>query len=58
MIKIEKDGYIISQANNNHVVICKDGEMLFHAECTKKATKEQLLKVLDFYFKIMKGLDD
>lgn len=53
MLKINYKGYIISQASNNHVAICKDNQMLFHAQCNKKMNKEELKKQLDFYL----GLD-
>ena len=59
MLKIKKDEYEILQASNNHVMICKDDEMLFHASMTKKLTKEELLEQLDFYLKLVenKGSD-
>ena len=58
MLKIKKDGYEISQADNGHVVICKDNQMLFHANCNKEMTKEELEKQLDFYFVLLKGLEE
>lgn len=57
MLKIKKDGYEIYQANNNHVMICKDNEMVFHASCTKKMTKEELEKQLEFYFMLIRRSD-
>lgn len=50
MKKIEKNGYIISQANNNHIMICKDGQCVMHITCTQELSKEELEKRLDFYF--------
>lgn len=62
MLKIKYKGYIISQASNNHVAICKNNQMLFHAQCNKKMNKEELKKQLEFYLglyglldKILKG---
>ena len=52
MLKINYKGYIISQAYNNHVMICKDNQMLFHASCDKKLNKEELQNKLDFYFNL------
>lgn len=53
MIRFKYKGYIISQASNNHVAICKNNQMLFHAQCNKKLNREELKKQLDFYL----GLD-
>ncbi len=54
MQKINRDGYEIIQADNNHIWICKDGEMLMHISCTKELTKKELAEQLDFYFKMHK----
>lgn len=35
---------IVSQASNNHVMVCKDSEMVFHAEVDKKLTDDELKK--------------
>lgn len=40
MLKINYKGYIISQAENNHVMICKDNQMLYHAQATTKFDEE------------------
>ena len=40
MLKINYKGYVISQADNNHVMICKNNEMLFHAESNIQLTKD------------------
>ena len=32
---------IISQASNNHVVICKNGERVFHANVDKRLTYDE-----------------
>ena len=52
MLKINYKGYIISQANNNHVMICKANQMLFHASCNKKLNKKELQNKLDFYLNL------
>ena len=44
---------IVSQASNNHVMVCKDGEMVFHAEVDKKLTDEELKGNVDFYLDIL-----
>ena len=44
---------IVSQASNNHVMICKDSEMVFHAEVDKKLTDEELKRNVDFYLDIL-----
>lgn len=59
MLKIEKDGYVISQAENNHIMICKNGEMLMHINNSKKCeTKEELLEHLELYFKLVEKVED
>lgn len=50
MKKIEHLGYTISQANNNHIMICKDDAMVMHINCSKKLTEDELKEQLDFYF--------
>lgn len=52
MLKINYKGYVISQADNNHVMICKNNEMLFHAESNIQLTKDGLKNVLEHYFKL------
>nr|DAL31276.1 MAG TPA_asm: hypothetical protein [Caudoviricetes sp.] len=52
MLKINYKGYTISQASNNHVMICKDNQMVFHAQCDIKLNKEGLENVLEHYFKL------
>ena len=44
---------IVSQASNNHVMICKDSEMVFHAEVDKKLTDEELKGYVDFYLDVL-----
>lgn len=52
MLKINCKGYEISQASNNHVMICKDNQMLFHAQSNKKLNEDELKQKLEFYFKL------
>lgn len=44
---------IISQASNNHVVICKNDERIFHANVDKRLTDDELKKQVDFYLDIL-----
>ena len=44
---------IVSQASNNHVMICKDSEMVFHAEVDKKLTDDELKGCVDFYLDVL-----
>lgn len=57
MLKINYKGYIISQAKNNHVMICKDNEMLFHTQCNIKLDENGLKKVLDLYLDFLEKID-
>lgn len=52
MLKINYKGYIISQAENNHVMICKDNQVLFHSQTDIKLNKDGLKNVLEHYFKL------
>ena len=51
--KIKYRDCIVSQASNNHVMICKDGEMVFHAEVDKKLTDDELKGNVDFYLDVL-----
>lgn len=51
--KIKYRNCIVSQASNNHVMICKDGEMVFHAETDKKMTDDELRSYIDFYLDVL-----
>ena len=44
---------IVSQASNNHVMICKDSEMVFHAQVNKKLTDDELKRNVDFYLDVL-----
>ena len=54
MKKIEYKGYIISQADNNHIMIIKDNQMVFHSSCTKLLNKEELKKEIDRFIELSK----
>lgn len=51
--KIKYRNHIVSQASNNHVAICKDGEMVFHSQINKKLTDDELKKQVDFYLDVL-----
>ena len=51
--KIKYRNCIVSQASNNHVMICKDSEMLLHAEVDKKMTDDELKSYVDFYLDVL-----
>ena len=44
---------IVSQASNNHVMVCKDGEMVFHSQINKELTDDDLKKQVDFYLDVL-----
>lgn len=52
MLKINYKGYEISQLSNNHVIIFKDNQMVFHSEVDIKLNKDGLKNVLEYYFKL------
>lgn len=51
--KIRYRGHIVQQNINNHVMICKDSEMVFHAEVDKKMTDDELKGYVDFYLDVL-----
>lgn len=51
--KIQYRNHTVSQASNNHVMVCKDGEMVFHAEVDKKLTDDELKGNVDFYLDVL-----
>lgn len=51
--KIKYRNCIVSQASNNHVMICKDDEMIFHAQVNKKLTNDELKGQVDFYLDVL-----
>lgn len=57
MLKINYKGYEISQAKNNHVMICNDNEMLFHAQCNKKLSEKELKQELEHCLKLIEILE-
>ena len=57
MVKVNYKGYEISQAENNHVMICKDDKMLFHASMSKRLDRDGLKKQLDFYLWLVKNIE-
>ncbi len=58
MLKINYKGYTISQASNNHIMICKDKQMLFHAQCNKKLNEDDLKQELELFLKLDKELKE
>jgi len=57
-MKVNYKGYIISQSNNNHIMIIKDNQMVFHSSCTKKLTIEELKQQVDLYLKLVECVED
>lgn len=57
MLKINYKGYTISQASNNHVMICKDNQMLFHAQFNKELSEKELKQELEHYLKLIETLE-
>lgn len=41
--------YTVVQASNNHITICKGDRRVMHLSCTKRKSKRQLKKMVDFY---------
>ena len=52
MLKINYKGYEISQTSNNHVMIRKDNQVMFHSQSNIKLNRDGLKNVLEHYFKL------
>ncbi len=52
---IEHKGYRVSQAENNHVVILKDGHRVFHSQANEPKTEQELRETVDFYLALCAG---
>ena len=50
--EVQVGEYLVVQATNNHVHIYKDGNMVFHSQCDKKFTEDELREHVDFYKQI------
>jgi hypothetical protein len=56
-IQIERDGYTVVQASNNHVhIYASDGTLLAHATCIKRMTEKELEHYLENHRRLMKEL--
>lgn len=56
---IKYKGYVISQSDyNHHVMISKDGHMVYHASCTKRMSKKGLRKMVEWYIDFIKNKFD
>ena len=51
--KIKYRNFLVSQASINHVLICKDGELVFHSQINKELTDDDLKKQVDFYLDVL-----
>lgn len=57
MKKLEHRGYVIIQStSNHHVMIRKDGRMVYHANYDRPLTDEQLRQRVDEYLKLAEVL--
>lgn len=57
MLRINYKDYEISQAKNGHVMICKDNQMLFNAQCNKKLSEKELKQELEYCLKLIEILE-
>ena len=57
-MKLTYKGYVVSQTSNNHVMIFKNKEMVFHASCTKKKTEKELKSTVDLYLNLIKNTEE
>ncbi len=57
--KIEYRNCTVVQNSNNHVLIFKNNEMVFHASIDKKLTDSELKSYVDFYLdKLLPNIDE
>lgn len=52
MQTLKYKGYTISQAENNHIMITKDNQMVFHSSCTKPKNETELKEEIDRFIKL------
>lgn len=52
---VEVGEYTVVQTTNNHISITKGGRMVYHAQCTKRLSKRELKKHVNFYEQLVKG---
>jgi hypothetical protein len=53
-VQIERDGYTVVQASNNHIHIYdKNGMLISHMHCSRKMTEKELEGQLEFIKKAM-----
>lgn len=46
---VEVGEYTIVQASNHHIQLVKNGNIVMHAQCTKRLTEEELKKEIELY---------
>lgn len=56
MAIIEHNGYTISQAKNNHYIICKDGKFVMHVPCTQKLSEDELRYEIERYIELSRRM--
>lgn len=50
---VQVGDYTVVQSTNKHISIAdKDGKMIYHAQCNKKQTEEELRGMVDLYLKL------
>lgn len=55
---ITHKGYVISQANNNHIMIRKDKKLVFHTIANRKLKIDEMKKQVEFFIDIQNLLLD
>lgn len=46
---VTREGYIVKQAPNGHVMVIKSGRMVMHSPCDTEKTETELLEMIDIY---------
>ena len=53
-VEMKYKGYTVTQSClNNHIVISKDGKLLFHINCSIKKSDEELRETVDFVLEMI-----
>ena len=58
MNKLKYKGYTISQASNNHIMISKNNEYLFHAQLDRKLSNDEMKKQIEWFIEMQSLLFD
>ena len=57
MHSVEHIGFVVRQADNNHVTIYKDGRMVMHIPSTERKTEKELKGMVHHYLYLIEKME-